>query len=273
LNRSLYVFMENPVLQKALPPQTELPVNYEKLFTTSHLLRVRRNNTTVTLFGGVDWPLIIASGRSNSPNFFSFRKGKAILKYMRLSSGFFSMGYFYSDGLKKEGNKYILHKRLNVPYYQPLPNDKRNEKGDYKLTPSIDDRFWNKMDFKNRPVSNMKSLDTTITFAEPNARTQLNVRVSGLKDVPVTIELCFAEGGKLSGVKPADDDNNFLEKDFGKYEFDGDTISFGPGILTHKSINGLEGERYSTHFGTLRTKGMHVYLTGVTPFEHTLVFY
>jgi hypothetical protein len=219
----------------------------------------------------VDWPIIIASGRSNSPDFFSYRKGSAILKYMRLSSNFFSLGYFYSEGLKKEGNKYILHKKLEVPYYQPLPKDKRNSKGDYKLSPSIDDRFWNKMDFKNRPVSNVKTLETTISFIETNGRVELNFKIEGLKDVPVTIELCFLEGGKLSGVL-TEGENNFLEKDFAEYQMGNETIRFGPGSLAHKVITGLEGERYSTHFGSLKTPGMHVYLTGVTPFSHMLTF-
>lgn len=272
LDRSLFHFMENSLLQKELPVADHLPVNYEKLFTTSHLLRIRRNNTTATLFGGVDWPLIIASGRSNSPNFFSYRKGKAILKYMRLSTNFFSMGYFYSDGLKKEGNKYILHKKLEVPYYQPLPQSQRNNKGDYKLSPSIDNRFWNKMDFKNRPVSNVKTLETTISFLETNGTIELNFSIKGLEAVPVTIELCFLEGGKLSGVSAADEGNNFLEKGYAEYEMEGDIIRFGPGSLTHQSVKGLEGERYSTHFGSLRTEGMHVYLTGTTPFNHKLVF-
>lgn len=272
LERSLFYFLENETLQKPLPSPTPLPDNYEKLFTTSHLLRIKRKNITTTLFGGVDWPIIIASGRSNSPNFFSYRKGNAILKYMRLSSTFFSMGYFYSDGLQKEGNKYILHKKIEVPYYQPLPKDKRNTAGDYKLSPSIDDRFWNKMDFKNRPVSNVKILDTTITFTENNGVVELAIEVNGLKGVPVTIELCFAEGGKLSGVSEPNNGNYFLEKDFGQYESGGDTIRFGPGTVKQKSIENLEGERYTTHFGSLRTEGMHVYLTGVTPFSHKLQF-
>lgn len=272
LHQSLFYFLENEDLQKQLPASSPLPATYEKLFTTSHLLRLKRDNITATLFGGVDWPLIIASGRSNSPDFFSFRKGKAILKYMRLSSGFFSTGYFYSEGIKKEGTKYVLHKKLEVPYYQPLAKEKRNKSGDYKLSPSIDDRFWNKMDFKNRPVSNVKTLDTTISLEEINGKISLNFHVTGFKDVPVTIELCFAEGGKFSEVSEDGNDNYFLEKDFGEYRFDNDIIRFGTGSLAHHSINNLEGERYSTHFGNLRTKGMHVYITGITPFNHTLLF-
>ena len=52
----------------------------------------------------------------------------------------------------------------------------------------------------------------------------------------------------------------------------GDVIRFGPGAMEHKKITNLEGERYSTHFGSLRTEGMHIFITGVTPFNHTLTF-
>ncbi len=272
IDTSLFHFLENPVLQQELLGAIPPPVNYEKLFTTSGLLRIRRDATTATLFGGADWPIIIASGRSNSPNFFAYRKGDAILKYMRLSSSFFSMGYFYSEGLKKDGTKYILHKKLDVPYYQPLPKDLRKSDGDYKLSPSIDDRFWNKMDFENRPVSNLKTLNTTVSMQETNGSCELNFEVTGQAGVSVTIELCFLEGGKLSGVTNGDEGNNFLEQGMATYEYGSDKITFGPGAIAGKTIKGLEGERYSTHFGSLRTEGMHVYLTGVTPFHHKLSF-
>jgi hypothetical protein len=271
LQRDLFEFMENPLLQKEMPSPSSPVINYEKLLPLTRLLRIRRDKTTSTLFGGVDWPVIIASGRSNSPNFYSYRKGNAFLKYMRLSSSFFSMGYFYSDGIKKEGNKYILYKKLEIPYYQPLPLNKRKPNGDYKLSPSIDDRFWNKMDFSNRPVSNVKKLETKITFSENGTTNELNIEVQGLVGVPVTLEFCFKEGGTLTGVTAGENGNNFLEKGTGKYEFGGDSISFGPGANAHKTITNLEGERYSTHFGTLRTEGMHVFITGITPFAHKLV--
>lgn len=272
VGNTIYDFLENPVLQQQLPASATLPVSFEKLFTTSSLLRIRRNDTTTTFFGGPDLPTIIASGRSNSPNFFAYRKGKAILKYMRLSSSFFSMGYFYSDGMKKEGNKYVLYRKLSAPYYQPLPKDKRKKDGDYALSPSIDDRFWNKMDFSNRPVSNVKTLETKVTLTENNGSDQLDFEVTGSEGVSVTIELCFNEGGKLNGVTAGENENSFLTSGEGSYEFGGDTINFGPGTGNVRMIRGLEGERYSTHFGSLRTKGMYVYLTGNTPFKHTLKF-
>jgi len=272
IRRDFYHFLEEPLLQQQLPAPVPASTNFERLFASSNLLRIRRDKITSTLFGGCDLPIIVASGRASSPNFFTFRKGNAILKYMRLSASFFSTGYFYSDGLKKNGNEYVLYRKLDVPYYQPLPKNLRNAKGDYKLSQSIDDRFWNKMDFSNRPVSNVKSLVTKISLVEKNGVNELTFDISGSKDVPVTIELCFKEGGKLNGVTAADGGNNFLETGMGTYELGGDTIQFGPGTNAHKIISELEGERYRYQFGSLRTEGMHVFVTGKTPFMHKLTF-
>jgi hypothetical protein len=260
LQQGLFYFQENKTLRETLPSATTLPDRFEKLFPLSHLLRIKNKDTFITLFGGIDWPLIIASGRSCSPDFFSYRKGKAVLKYLRLSTSFFSMGYFYSEGLKKQGDSYVLHKKLQVPYYQPLPLNKRNKQGDYKLSPSVDDRFWNKMDFANRPQSNIKTLDTTITMTEKEGK------------VPVTIELCFNEGGQFTGLTSDSKGNTILAGDKAIYEVEGEQLHFGPGSFTNAVPENLEGERYSTHFGTLKTSGTRVFLTGVTPFKHTLFF-
>lgn len=272
LNRGLISFLEEPLLQKGLPSPIHLQVNYEKLFAQSHLLRIRKADTSITLFGGTDQPVAIASGRSSSPDFFSFRKGEAILKYMRLSTRFFSTGYFYSNGLKREANGYVLHKKLEAPYYQPLPKNLRKADGDYALTESTDGRFQNKMDFKKRPQSNVKTLDTKVTLTETDSRFTLQFKVTGQPGVPVTIELCFKEGGKLSGIVDGEAGNSFLKEAEGTYRFGDDVINFGPGMMKHTDVMGLEGERYSTHFGSLRTDGMHVYLTGITPFTHKLTF-
>lgn len=272
LQQGLFYFQENETLRESLPSPSVLPDRYEKIFPLSHLLRIKHNQTYITLFGGVDWPLIIASGRACSPDIFSYRKGKAVLRYLRLSSTFFSMGYFYSEGLKRQGNSYVLQKKLQIPYYQPLPLNKRNKQGDYKLSPSVDDRFWNKMDFANRPQSNIKTLDTTIIMTEKNGEVELAFSVNGQSKVPVTIELCFNEGGQFTGLTTDSKGNAILAGDMAVYEVEGEQLHFGPGSFTNAVPENLEGERYSTHFGTLKTSGTRVYLTGVTPFKHTLFF-
>ncbi|SFB89556.1 prenyltransferase/squalene oxidase repeat-containing protein [Spirosoma endophyticum] len=268
----LVTFLEEPLFKKALPSPKAPPATFEKFFKTTNLVRIRRDTTTTTIFGGNDFPIIIASGRSNSPNFFAYRKGEAILKYMRLSTDFFSTGYFHSQGITQAGGKYVLHQKFAAPYYQPLPAKYKRADGNYQLAPSTDGRFWNKMDFEHRPQSNVSVLDTTITVEEKNGSNQLTFSVKGIAGVHVTIEFCFREGGSLSGLKKLDElpDTYALESGSGEYSHGKDSIKFGPGIFKHAKLQGLEGEMYSSHFGSLRTTGMHVYFTGLTPFTHTI---
>ncbi|SOD79951.1 hypothetical protein [Spirosoma fluviale] len=270
-NDLLAYFLETPLYKQPLPTPKAPPVNFEKFFRETNLVRIRRNDTTTTLFGGVDFPFIVASGRSTSPNFFAFRKGEAILNYMRLSTSFFSTGYFHSQGITYAQGEYVLHQKIDAPYYQPLPDKYKLASGNYAHTPSTDGRFWNKMDFGHRPQSNIKTIETRIGVREKDGANELRFSVKGAAGVQVTIELCFNVGGQVSGLKKIDGtaDSYFLNGESGRYTFGKDTIQFGPGLFKHTKITGLEGEVYSSHFGSLKTDGIHVYLTAVTPFEHT----
>ncbi|GAB3016297.1 hypothetical protein [Spirosoma pulveris] len=270
-NDLLPYFLETPLYKKLLPTPKAPPVNFEKFFRDTNLVRIRRNETTTTIFGGTDFPIIVASGRSNSPNFFAFRKGEAVLNYMRLSTSFFSTGYFHSQGITYSQGEYVLHQKIEAPYYQPLPNKYKLASGNYKHAPSTDGRFWNKMDFEHRPQSNIKTIETRIGIRETNGANELRFSAKGAAGVLVTIELCFKAGGEVKGLKkiPGSADSYFIEADSGQYTVGKDTIQFGPGLVKHTKTTGLEGEVYSSHFGSLKTDGVHVYLTAVTPFEHT----
>jgi len=270
LSQSLIYFMENPLLGNELRTNKKLQTDYSKLFALSGLARIRRGNITASIFGGNDKPVVIASGRSSNPNFFTFRKGSAILDYARLSTSFFDTGYFRSDGVIKESNKYTLHEIKEAYYYHPMPENKRNVNGDYKLTKSLDGRFWSKMDFESRPTTAL-SLETLIVIEEENGTFKMDFEVNGAKDVEVTLEFCFRLGGKLEGVTTANEDEDYLLKDgYAKYTFGNDIIDIGPGKAEHNNIRRLEGEEYLTHFGTIKGRGMHVYLTGYVPFKHSI---
>ncbi len=270
LSQSLIFIMENPLLGNRLPDVKKLPTDYSKLFPMSGLARIRRDNITASLFGGNDKPIIIASGRSCIPTFFSYRKGAAILEYARLSTSFFNMGYFRSDGVIKEGNKYTLSEEKEAYYYQPMPADKRNKNGDYKLSESVDRRFWSKMDFDSRPRTTL-SQETKIVIEEKNGAFTMDVNVTGPQNVAVTLELCFRAGGTLKGVTHTNEKDNYLLKSgYARYLFSNDLIEVGPGIAEHTHIHHLDGEEYSSHFGTIKGKGLHVYLTGYVPFKQTI---
>lgn len=61
----------------------------------------------------------------------------------------------------------------------------------------------------------------------------------------------------------------FLKSGTGTYQVGQDTIEFGPGNLGPTRVT-MAGEDYSWRNGQLRTEAVRVYVTGVTPFKHTL---
>lgn len=267
-------FLEEPLLKKPLPAGGAIPSDYAQVFSHSGLARIRRGSTSATVYGGSDWPLGVASGLAGNPTFFTFRKGRAVLESVRMGGQFFSLGVFRSEGLQVDGNQYALHQRLEAPYYQPLPKNLRNPRGDYALTPAKDGRFWSKLDFPRRPMSNVRTLDQKVTVREKQGALELQFDIVGHDRVPYLIELAFRPGGELSGALqelPARDSNkNFLLKEgTGRYRVGDDTIEFGPGQAEHQFLN-LSGHSYAAHGATLRAAGSCVYITGFTPFHKVI---
>lgn len=267
----LIEFLEEPLLKAPLPETGSVPSSYAKVFSNTGIARIRRNDVSATVYGGSDWPLGIASGLASNPTFFTFRKGKAILESIRMGGVFFSEGAFRSEGLKAEGNRYELHQRFDVPYYQPLPKSERNARGDYKLTPAADARFWSKLNFPRRQVSYVQTLDQKVSVIEDSGRFNLNFDISGHERVPFIVELAFRPGGKLEGdlVERAKDRTYLLKSGTGRYTVGSDTIEFGPGSADHEYLD-LSGSSYTAHATTLRTNGLCVYITGFTPFRRTV---
>ena len=270
LSDSLVEFMANPELQQEIPLESNVENDFEQFFAVSNLARIRRGKTSITLFGGNDKPVLIVSGRSSNPNFLMYRNGDAILKYMRMSSSFFRMGYFSSDGIEKVGNKYILRETKEADYYQPLAPEFRKANGDYQLSESKDGRFWNKMDFENRVASNVKKQTTVIEIEENNGQLNLDFKVDGPPNVEITIEMCFKEGSTIAGASLGEKGNYFLKSGNAKLSMGTDCIELGPGLQEHSSVNNLDSEEYTYHQGSLRTDGVHLYITGYTPFHHKM---
>jgi hypothetical protein len=150
------------------------------------------------------------------------------------------------------------------------------------------------LDFAHRP-KDFLTLVTTVVMEEKEGGFALEFTVDGYAGVPVTIELAFRQDGTLEGVAPfaagpsaggsgagrgnrggsrtTDDrsDAFVLREGWGKFTAGEDRIEFGPGILA-RSPGRMEGEAYSWVNGSQRAEGKRVYLTGVTPFRHTLMF-
>lgn len=265
-------FLLFDTLMESLPAPGTRPHNYEKHFSHSGLVRIRRDETTATVFGGSDWHRGhgVWSGLSHNPTFFRFRKGAAILESVRLAPNFFSTGYFRSNGLSVDGNAYHLQEERRVPYHQPLPEAHRRDDGAYQMSP--DGRFFSKMSFARRPKE-YKVLRSRVVVREaprPGAF-EIAIAVDQQPRVDVAVELCFRKGGQLSGVMPKaqDPDGFFLKEGRGAYQVGEDRIEFGPGALAHSGFT-MHGEQYDVHNGGIRLDGYRVYIMGRTPFEHTL---
>ncbi len=264
-------FLEEPVLRKQITTQGSLPTSYSKLFRNTEMARIRRDTISASVYGGSDWPLGVASGLASNPTFFTFRKGEAVLESVRLGCDFFSEGAFRSRGMAVNGSNFELQQQFEVPYYQPLPKDKRNPHGDYKLTPVKDARYWSKMDFPDRPMSNIQMLQQKVTVRENTGKFEIVFDITGTQGVPVAIELAFRAGGTLNGAlqERVKDKIYLLREGFGKYVMGEATIEFGPGQAEHDRTN-LSGHSYQAHGATLRPAGTCVYITGFTPFQKTL---
>jgi hypothetical protein len=236
-NGNLIHFIEEPLLRKPLPAGGGIPSDYAKVFANTRLARIRRGEVSATIYGGSDWPLGVESGLASNPTFFNFRKGKAILESVRMGAAFFSLGAFRSAGLAANGNEYALRQRYEAPYYLPLPKELRNADGDYALTPARDHRFWSKLDFPRRPVSNVQTLDQKVTVTENRGSFELRFEVDGHDGVPVTIELAFRPGGAFEGRIEERQRASYLRQGMGKYRAGNDAIEFGPGQAEHEFLN------------------------------------
>lgn len=290
-NAPLALFLEFTELAGVLPASASLPQDDVRVFPQMGLVRVRRGAVSATIYGGSDAAagLGIGSGLATNPAFFRFRKGAAVLEAVRMTPAFFNTGFFYAEGIKAAAGRWELRQTLKVPYHQPLPAEYRRADGDYTLTG--DGRYFSKMDFPHRP-KDYRTLTSTVTVTEPvSGQFELEFVVDGHDGVPVTIELTFRRDGNLVGATPwaelvrstagragrggrgagAEDrtDSFVLREGMGRFTAGADTIEFGPGHMA-RLPGRMEGEAYSWLNGNLRIDGYRVYVTGLTPFRHTL---
>jgi hypothetical protein len=272
-----------PDLTAVLPRPLEPVTRYERFFRGSQLVRIRRDTTTASIFGGTDWhnrrldpvgqPIAIreiASGLSTNPTFFKLRKGAAFLDSVRMSPRFFSTGHFRSDGVTAHRGGWRLGDKVEVPYHLPLPRRYRRRDGNYAL--GSEGRFYAKMDFPHRPKQYLVLTTSIVVTQVGDSAFDLAFDVDG-PDTSLTIELAFRSGGTLTGVVPATGDGNFqLVEGEGTYTVGADTITFGPGNGSgvRQPIAMDPGEKYTYLGGSLVPAGQRVYITGEVPFRYTL---
>ncbi len=233
-------FLEDPSLWKELPADKPLPTSYAKAFPYSGVVRIRRGNWDTTIL-------------SNNPGWLTFHKGSAVLQAMRVAASFFGKGQFQSEKIEKDGNIWVLKNHLEGPYYQPLDKDKISPDGDL-----------DKMPRTLRKKSEIQQLDTTVKIQETSAGIEVEINMTGTEGVPVSLELIFRPGGTFAGLTnhPTNSKAYLFSGQNGSYTVGSDTLLFTTGKIEHKGIQ-LRGALPAMDAPT-------AYITGFTPFKHTI---
>ncbi len=232
---SLAALMIYPGLNQPLPAGSPLPDNFVKEFPVSQTVRWRRGATSATLS--------LAPGA----RIFSLHKGEAAIQAVRFASSFFGKGQFIPQRSEKIPGGWRLTQVLDGPYFQPFDPPRKITAANYDATR------------QERKQSEVCHLQQTVEVTESNGRFSLTFDSRGTDGVPLAVEISFRAEGTLDC--PA-----VLNKTYAAYRAGGSTITFGPGNLpvphTWTQIRGSEPE----------LPGKSVYITGLTPFRHTLTF-
>ncbi len=235
----LSAMLEYPELAGPLPESAPLPDDYERTFPLAGLARIRRGPRDATM------------ALQDNSRFFSLRNGAAAINAVRFAASFFGKGQFVPASASKETG-YVFRQSLDAPYYQPLGQ-------------RVTYRNWAALR-ETRTKTQVCRLEQIATVTELQSGFQVRVQSRGANGVPLAIEISFREGGTLEGCRPAPhaEDAWLLERDFGIYRVGGDAIRFGPGAAPHL-VTQLRGAEP-------KLPGQSVYITGYTPFDHTIRF-
>ena len=270
--------IERPEIAAQLPAIEPAFSDFKRHYADAGLVRIRSSKISASAYGGTDWyangeptPFYnrFGSGLATNPTMLRVWNGRAVLEGVRLVPNFFSMGHFRSNGIRYENGEIHLGNELNIPYYLPVSAERRDAEGIYALSRSVDGRFYSMMDFENRPVSTRNLVTNVVIRETDQPGFDLDFDVSGERDVELTLELTFREGGELTGVEELEDGTFHLINGQGSYTLGNDRITFAPGNGSGP-IDARPGEQYSWTNGSLILSGHRVYITGTTPWTYTL---
>lgn len=234
--------MEYPELARRGPAHAPVPEEYERLFPSLGIARIRRGRTSATLILG------------GASRFLTFRRGEAVVNAVRFASAFFGKAQFIPDRAEKRGQSYCFRQSLAADYMQPLDPPRKVGPSDWAASRSA------------RRRTEICRLEQMATVTEQKNGFRVRIQAHGTDDVPVAVEINLGEGGMLEGCAPAPRvaDAWILEGRQAVYRAGEHRIRFGPGLRAHSytQVRGAEP----------KLPGASVYLTGYTPFDHTLEF-
>lgn len=232
-------FLEDESLWRSLPNPKPLPSDYAREFVHSGVVRIRRGNWDSTIL-------------SNNAGFVTFQKGNAVIQGIRVASSFFGKGQFQSEKIQRTEKGWLLKSTLEGPYFQPIAKKYIKKDGD-----------WFKMPREKRAQSEVQILNYEVEISETTNGLSIQFDIKGTDHVPVTIEVIVRPGAEINGAeKISEKAFNFSGQNC-KISMGGDGISIKNGRSEHKQYQ-LRGALPPADAPTL-------YITGFTPFSHTLV--
>jgi hypothetical protein len=233
--------MRWPELSAALPPSQPLPDNYEKLFPVIGLARLRRGPRSISILRERD-------------RFFTFRHGAAVVNALRFSSAFFGKGQFSAKTLTKQDGSYVLTQSLEGPYYQPFTPTRKI------TTETYDDTRH------ERPRSEVCHLHYKATVTETPTGCRLRIEANGTDEVPLAVEINLREDVTISGADKIGrfKDAWLLRSGSAEIAAGNSRVRIGPGVGLHEYLE-VRGAKP-------RLEGPSLFLSGYTPFDHTIEF-
>jgi hypothetical protein len=237
---SLPWLMEYPELRQALPASVPLPVNYEKEFKASRVVRIRRGQMDAT---------VMLNGNSR---FFTARQGDCVVQAVRFASAFFGKGQFAPGQYEKREGGWLMKESLTGPYYQPLNPPRKVGADEWGAARA------------QRAQSEVCKLSYEVMLRERAGGFTVDISANGTDGVPLAIEVNLRPGGQLTGcvAAPKVEDAWLLPKGHATYRVGKDMVRIGPGLGAHSytQVRGAEA----------KLPGTSVYLCAYTPVRHRL---
>lgn len=278
LGDALTDILDQPELAGPIPAPIMPFIDLQRRFETVNLVRERLGDRTASFFAGSDWfadgepsPFynVIGSGLATNPTLVRMWKAGLVIDAIRLIPNFFSMGHWRPSAVEMDAGGVVrLSGEMKVPYYLPMPAERRIPDGAYALSRSVDGRFNSALDFSHRPAQ-FRVLNLSMVAAPDATGYDLLFKVDGEDDVEVSIEITLRDGGRLEGGRSMEDGSVHLIDGHATYVVGEDRLIIGPGNGDTPVILS-SGEQYSWARGQLQLPGKRLYVTGRAPMEHVI---
>lgn len=177
-----------------LPAPGPLPNRFSSPLAASGLVRHRVGDLALSVFGGTDlarsneYPDL--SGIATNPTLLTVHYGEAVCRWLRIRPQFFDLTSIRPRLESFDGRRAVLVWNREVPYFQPLPVEKRNAQGEYALSTG-DRRFWSCLDFAARPWSDSCRLGFRVTVDLRDDGCDVTIDAEASARVAFGVELAF----------------------------------------------------------------------------------